>query len=86
MFNYIGSQLIIDTHVEESSTLCGEECTSNSLLFLRLEIHEHMYTSIVIVLGNIDNLVGWCNIQKYHGTTSHNVTCMVPFYKNICMH
>ena len=64
----IGSQLIIDTHVEEISTLCGEECTSSSLLVLRLEIHVHMYTSIVIVLGNIDNLIGRYNIQKYHGT------------------
>ena len=37
----IGSQLIIDTHVEEICTLYGEECTSGSLLVLRLEIHVH---------------------------------------------
>ena len=28
----------------------------------------YMYVSIVIVLGNIDNLVGRYNIKKYHGT------------------
>ena len=37
IFNYTGLQLIIDTHVEEICTLCGEESTSSSLLVLRLE-------------------------------------------------
>ena len=30
---HIGSQMIIDTYVEEICTLCGEENTSGSLLF-----------------------------------------------------
>lgn len=31
--------MIIDTHVEEICTLCGEESTSGSLLVLRLEMY-----------------------------------------------
>ena len=46
----IGSQLIIDTNVEEICALCGEESTSSSLLVLRLEMY-NIYTSSGISLG-----------------------------------
>ena len=42
---YVGSQMIIDTHVEEICTLCGEENTSGSLLVLRFG----MYTFMCVV-------------------------------------
>ena len=41
------SQLIIDTHVEEICTLCSEECTSSSLLVLRLEMYIYIYIRAV---------------------------------------
>ena len=47
IFNYTGLQLIIDTHVEEICTLCGEESNSSSLLVLRLESYVSFYTSTV---------------------------------------
>ena len=46
LYIHTGSQLIIDTHVEEICTLCSEECTSSSLLVLRLEMYIYIYIYI----------------------------------------
>ena len=52
LYIHTGSQLIIDTHVEEICTLCSEECTSSSLLVLRLEMYIYIY---IYILGLCDN-------------------------------
>ena len=71
----IGSQLIVDTHVEE---ICTLECTSSSLLVLRLEIHVHAYMyvntiSVLMITASHQTFSG----QHLTGFGQSNILCII---------